>query len=103
MVGEHVYIYAMVGISVKSGNQRSDKRRSGKRCSANLKLIRILRQIIKRRIFLDSDLDLNYSPKFGFICKLDILVSGIQNFKWLEHSKMGSVFSIICRSSGNNS
>ena len=34
MVREHVYIYAMVGIVVSSGNRRSGKQRSGKRRSA---------------------------------------------------------------------
>ena len=34
MVGEHAYLYAMVGISVESGYRWSDKRQSGKRRSA---------------------------------------------------------------------
>ena len=42
MIGESVYIYALVGISAKSGYRRSDNRRSGKRRSDEICQICVL-------------------------------------------------------------
>ena len=51
MVGESVYIYALVGINAKSGYRQSDNRRSGKRHSAR-SILRDECTLISPRILL---------------------------------------------------